>query len=117
MSTKEIILQALKSKHTFTHKRGEFSCCGWGPREVTYKDQPLDAILYGTEPCLRNNRNVLQHGEVGRGRPMTALGKTILYINDASIDFILADISRDTGIKFRKTESGTSGYVIYYINQ
>lgn len=117
MSTKEIILQALKSKHTFTHKRGEFSCCGWGPREVSYKDQSLDAILYGTEPCFRNNRNVLQHGEVGQGRPMMALGKTILFINDASIDFVLSEISQDTGIKFRKTESVTSGYVIYYINQ
>jgi hypothetical protein len=65
--------------------------------------------MYAPDKILQNCGNPVEHGEVNR-----ILYRTSLFINDASIDLVLYEISKKLGIKFRKTEK-YRGVIVYHI--
>jgi len=104
-NTRDIIIQALKNSHNFRVQRYLFDCIPCG--EKRYVNQQVHTVAYSASKKLLNEGNPLEHGEIGR-----VLGKPTIFVNDASIDLIMFEISKELGIKFQKYE--TRGVKFFY---
>lgn len=105
-NTKDIIIHALKNSHNFIQIRYTFECCF--PIKKQHTNKQVECIVYAPDKILQNHGNPVEHGEVNR-----ILYRTSLFINDASIDLVLYEVSKELGIKFRKTEY--EGVILYHV--